>query len=40
MSMHYLYSLNEIFIMSGQKCDWICKKGSYMCNYKYLEIPF
>ena len=21
-------------------CDWICEKGSYMCNYKYLEIPF
>ena len=19
-------------------CDWICKKGSYTCNYKYLEI--
>ena len=21
-------------------CDWICEKGSYMHNYKYLEIPF
>ena len=21
-------------------CDWICKKGSYTCNYKYLEISF
>ena len=21
-------------------CDWICKKESYMCNYKYLEIRF
>ena len=21
-------------------CDWICKKGSYTCNYKYLEIQF
>ena len=21
-------------------CDWICEKGSYTCNYKYLEIPF
>ena len=20
-------------------CDWICEKGSYMRNYKYLEIP-
>ena len=20
-------------------CDWICQKGSYMRNYKYLEIP-
>ena len=22
------------------KSDWICKKGSYTRNYKYLEIPF
>ena len=21
-------------------CNWICEKGSYMCNYKYLEIQF
>ena len=21
------------------KCDWICKKGSFLHNYKYLEIP-
>ena len=21
-------------------CDWICKKGSCMHNYKYLEISF
>ena len=21
-------------------CDWICKKESYMYNYKYLEIQF
>ena len=21
-------------------CDWICEKGPYMCNYKYLEIQF
>ena len=21
-------------------CDWICKKGSYTRNYKYLEIQF
>ena len=21
-------------------CDWICEKGSYTCNYKYLEIQF
>ena len=20
-------------------CDWICEKGSYTRNYKYLEIP-
>ena len=20
------------------KCDWICEKGSYTCNYKCLEI--
>ena len=19
-------------------CDWICKKGPYTCNYRYLEI--
>ena len=19
-------------------CDWICKKGSYTRNYKYLEV--
>ena len=22
------------------KCDWICEKGSYTRNYKYLEIQF
>ena len=22
------------------KCDWICEKVSYTCNYKYLEIQF
>ena len=21
-------------------CDWICKKGSYTCNYKYIDIHF
>ena len=21
-------------------CDWICEKGSYTRNYKYLEIQF
>ena len=23
---------------TNHKCDWICKKGSDMCSYKYLEI--
>ena len=23
------------FRMPGHICDWICKKGSYTCNYKY-----
>ena len=21
-------------------CHWICRKGSYTCNYKYLEMQF
>ena len=25
--------------VSDAICDRICKKGSYTCNYKYLEIP-
>ena len=31
-----IYQFISFFIL----CDWICKKESYMHNYKYLEIQF
>ena len=27
-------------LIANQICDWICEKGSYTRNYKYLEIQF
>ena len=31
---------SKIMVAPVKKCDWICKKESYMCNYQYLEILF
>ena len=36
--LHYIIKNNET--RSENICDWICKKRSYMHNYKYLEILF
>ena len=30
-------TINWITFAAYDKCDWICEKGSYMCNYEYLE---
>ena len=42
---HKLLNINCTHLFKGQGidysiCDWICKEGSYMRNYKYLEIQF
>ena len=31
-------SIIAIWYMIHPNCDWICKKASHTCNYKYLEI--
>ena len=35
-----LIYINFISTILYTICDWICEKGSYMRNYKYLEIQF
>ena len=38
---HCVYMYESMCVcMSMYICDWICKKGSCTCNYKYLGIQF
>ena len=34
--IHILF--NYVLLKIFCNCNWICQKGSYMRNYKYLEI--